>query len=41
MAGRGTDIILGGKLQLGTNNNDNILLQQWNEERQLIMEILL
>ena len=39
MAGRGTDIILGGKLQLGHDNDENILLQQqWNEERNLIME---
>lgn len=39
MAGRGTDIILGGKLQLGIDNDKNILLQQkWNEERNLIME---
>ena len=39
MAGRGTDIILGGKLQLWHDNDENILLQQqWNEERNLIME---
>ena len=39
MAGRGTDIILGGKLQLGHDNDENTLLQQqWNKERNLIME---